>query len=135
MSSLPPPSSVPPPQPVPAEAGAPAQPAPLRPDDRSDEPPWPVWTAPAAVLVGLVVGVLGSVVVAGIGAAAGSTSTTPAVSLISDVVFDLGFVATALYFASTTGDGWSGRRTSATAGSRCGSASARSSRRAPATCW
>ena len=103
MSSLPPPSSVPPPQPVPAEAGAPAQPAPLRPDDRSDEPPWPVWTAPAAVLVGLVVGVLGSVVVAGIGAAAGSTSTTPAVSLISDVVFDLGFVATALYFASTTG--------------------------------
>lgn len=103
MSSLPPPSSVPPPQPVPAEAGAPAQSAPLRPDDRSDEPPWPVWTAPAAVLVGLVVGVLGSVVVAGIGAAAGSTSTTPAVSLISDVVFDLGFVATALYFASTTG--------------------------------
>jgi CAAX protease family protein len=103
MSSLPPPSSVPPPQPVPAEAGAPAQSAPLRPDDRSDEPPWPVWTAPAAVLVGLVVGVLGSVVVAGIGAAAGSTSTTPAVSLISDIVFDLGFVATALYFASTTG--------------------------------
>jgi uncharacterized protein len=49
------------------------------------------------------VGVLGSVVVAGIGAAAGSTHTTPAVSLISDVVFDLGFVVTALYFASSGG--------------------------------
>src|ERR1700729_1433246 len=71
--------------------------------DRSDEPPWPVWTAPAAILVGLVVGVLASVVVAGIGRAAGSTSTTPAVTLISDVVFDLGFVVTALYFAASSG--------------------------------
>lgn len=62
-----------------------------------------MWTAPAAILVGLVVGVLGSVVVAGIGRAAGSTSTTPAVTLISDVVFDLGFVVTALYFASSSG--------------------------------
>ncbi len=78
-------------------------PAPARGPDRSDEPPWPVWTAPAAILVGLVVGVLGSVVVAGIGRAAGSTSTTPAVTLISDVVFDLGFVVTALYFASSSG--------------------------------
>jgi uncharacterized protein len=103
MSSIPPPSSVPPPQPAPAEAGAPAAQAPARRDDRSDEPPWPIWTAPAAVLVGLVVGVLGSVVVAGIGAAAGSDHTTPAVSLISDVVFDLGFVATALYFSSSSG--------------------------------
>ncbi len=78
-------------------------PASVRGPDRSDEPPWPVWTAPVAVLVGLVVGVLGSVFVAGIGRAAGSTSTSPAVTLISDVVFDLGFVATALYFASSSG--------------------------------
>ena len=62
-----------------------------------------MWTAPAAIVVGLVVGVLLSVVVAGIGAAAGSSSTTPAVTLISDVVFDLGFVVTALYFASANG--------------------------------
>jgi membrane protease YdiL (CAAX protease family) len=68
----------------------------------SDEVPWPLWTAPAAVLVGLVVGVLASVVVAGIGAAAGTNHTTPAISLISDVVFDAGFVVTALYFASLT---------------------------------
>ena len=96
-------SSVPPPQMTSTETGPPPPLAPARGDDRSDEPPWPAWTAPAAVLVGLVVGVLGSVVVAGIGAAAGSTQTTPAVSLISDVVFDLGFVVTALYFASTAG--------------------------------
>jgi membrane protease YdiL (CAAX protease family) len=82
--------------------GPPAEPAPQRAHDRSDEPPWPAWTAPAAILVGLVVGLLGSVVVAGVGAAAGSTHTTPAVSLISDLVFDLAFVVTALYFASTT---------------------------------
>ncbi len=78
-------------------------PAPARSPDLSDEPPWPVWTAPAAVLVGLVVGVLGSVFVAGIGAALGATTTSPGVTLVSDVVFDLGFVATALYFASANG--------------------------------
>jgi membrane protease YdiL (CAAX protease family) len=52
------------------------------------------------VLTGLVVGVFGSVVVAGIGAAAGSSKNSPAVNLISDLVFDVGFVVTALYFAS-----------------------------------
>ncbi len=94
-------SSVPPPQATTQER-VPA-PAPSRSPDSSDEPPWPAWTAPAAVLVGLVVGVLGSVVVAGIGAAAGSTHTTPAVTLIGDAVFDLGFVVTALFFASRNG--------------------------------
>jgi CAAX protease family protein len=96
-------SSVPPPQITPTEAGPPGPPARARGDDRSDEPPWPIWTAPAAILVGLVVGLLGSVLVAGIGAAAGSSHTTPAVTLIGDMVFDLGFVVTALYFAIATG--------------------------------
>jgi len=85
------------------EAAPPAPPAPPARDDRSDEPPWPIWTAPAAILVGLVVGVLGSVIVAGIGAAAGSTHTTPAVTLFADIVFDVGFVVTALYFALHSG--------------------------------
>jgi len=94
---------VPPPQttssqPVPASASVPA-----RPPDTSDEPPWPVWTAPAAVLVGLIAGVLGSVLVAGIGVALGAKTTSPGVTLVSDVVFDLAFVATALYFASANG--------------------------------
>ena len=95
-------SSVNPPQMTPPPAGPPAARMPERRDDRSDEPPWPIWTAPASILVGLVVGVLGSVIVAAVGAAAGSTHTTPAVTLIGDIVFDLGFVVTALYFASTT---------------------------------
>ncbi|MBV9607382.1 MAG: CPBP family intramembrane metalloprotease [Solirubrobacterales bacterium] len=65
--------------------------------------PWPIWTAPAAVLTGLVVGIFGSVLVAGIGAAAGSSKNAPAVNLISDFVFDVGFVVTALYYASLRG--------------------------------
>jgi hypothetical protein len=56
-----------------------------------------------SVLTGLVVGVFGSVVVAGVGAAAGSSKNSPAVNLISDLVFDVGFVVTALYFASLRG--------------------------------
>jgi len=94
MSSVPPPRVTPPP---------PAPPTPDLPDapaERDAHVPWPLWTAPVAVLTGLVVGVFGSVVVAGIGAAAGSSKNTPAVNLISDLVFDVGFVVTALYFAS-----------------------------------
>jgi membrane protease YdiL (CAAX protease family) len=96
-------SSAPPPQISSTEAEPPAARSPERLPDRSDEPPWPIWTAPASIVVGLVAGVLGSVIVAGVGAAAGPSHTTPAVTLFSDVVFDLGFVAAALYFASTTG--------------------------------
>src|SRR6516164_9490104 len=93
-------SSVPPPQTTPSQPVAASAPMPARPPDTSDEPPWPVWTAPAAVGVGLVVGVLASVFVAGIGAVLGAKTTSPGVTLVSDIVFDLGFVATALYFAS-----------------------------------
>jgi membrane protease YdiL (CAAX protease family) len=50
--------------------------------------------------VGLVVGVFGSVIVAGIGVAAGGSKNSAAVNLVSDLVFDVGFVITALYFAS-----------------------------------
>jgi len=96
-------SSVPPPQTTSSQPAPATAPVPARPPDVSDEPPWPVWTAPAAVLVGLVVGVLASVFVAGIGAALGAKTTSPGVTLVSDIVFDLGFVATALYFASANG--------------------------------
>jgi len=95
MASVPPPRVTPPPslEPVPPDPPDP------RPEHEA-EVPWPIWTAPAAVLVGLVVGVFGSVVVAGIGAAAGGSKNSPAVNLVSDLVFDVGFVLTALYFAS-----------------------------------
>ena len=73
--------------------------------DQGDEPPWPVWTAPAAVTLGLALGVFGSIVVGAAGSAGGSSLShpTPAVSLISDVVFDLGFVGAAMYFAAMRG--------------------------------
>ena len=73
--------------------------------DQGDEPPWPVWTAPAAVTLGLTLGVFGSIVVGAVGSAGGSSLShpTPAVSLISDVVFDLGFVGAAVYFAAMRG--------------------------------
>jgi membrane protease YdiL (CAAX protease family) len=73
------------------------------PSDGDREVPWPVWSAPVAVVVGLVVGVFASIVVAGIGRATGSSETSPAVTIISDVVFDLGFVATAVYLANLKG--------------------------------
>jgi hypothetical protein len=95
MSSVPPPRVTPPPSAPPT--------APDPPPEREGEVPWPLWTAPAAVLTGLVVGIFGSIVVAGIGMAAGSGKSSPAVNLISDFVFDVGFVVTALYFASLRG--------------------------------
>jgi uncharacterized protein len=95
MSSVPPPRVTPPPSVPPAPPDPPDPPP-----EHEREVPWPIWTAPVSVLTGLVVGVFGSVVVAGIGAAAGSSKNSPAVNLISDLVFDVGFVITALYFAS-----------------------------------
>src|SRR5579859_3747011 len=67
----------------------------------SDIPPWPAWTAPAAIGTGFGLGIIVSVIV-GIVANVGGSSLahpTPAVSLISDLLFDAAFVAAALYFA------------------------------------
>jgi uncharacterized protein len=94
--------SVPPPQLT--STGPPAQPVPPQHpgNEHPDDVPWPIWTAPAALATGLVAGVLGSILVAAFAGEAGSTHTSPAVSLISDVVFDAAFVVAALYFASLT---------------------------------
>ncbi len=61
--------------------------------------------APAAIAVGFGIGLLGTAVVGIVAQVAGSSLThpTPAVSLIEDLVFDLSFVAAALYFASIHG--------------------------------
>jgi membrane protease YdiL (CAAX protease family) len=61
--------------------------------------------APAAVVIGLALGTLGSLVVELIGEAGGSTVShpTPAVSIIADIVFDLGFVIAALYLCTLRG--------------------------------
>jgi uncharacterized protein len=92
MSSLPPP-----PLPPPVLAPAPGEPSLAR-----DVPPWRPWTAPAALVSGLALGVFSTIVVELIAAGAGSSLSHPTavVSIIADVVFDLGFVAAALYFAS-----------------------------------
>jgi membrane protease YdiL (CAAX protease family) len=91
--------SVPPPQ----APEAPAAPVP-RPQP-PDELPWRLWVAPAAIVLGLALGQVAVIIVEIIGQAAGSTFAhpTPAVVIVSDVVFDLAFVAAALYFARLNG--------------------------------
>jgi CAAX protease family protein len=69
----------------------------------ADEPRRPgLWIAPAAVLLGLCGGIFGSVLVELIGAAFGSkvAHPTPAITILSSVVFDLAFVVAALYFVA-----------------------------------
>ncbi len=92
MESVPPPST---------DAGELDQAPSVHPARADDEPPWPPWTAPAAVAVGFVLGFVGAAVVALFGALGGSNLNhpTPAVSLTSNLVFDLAFVAAALYFS------------------------------------
>jgi membrane protease YdiL (CAAX protease family) len=103
MSSVPPPR-VPPPS-VPPPTAAPDSPTPLVERPGSDLPPWQLWTAPAAIATGFAVGLLGNIVVAIVAAAAGASIAhpTPAVLLFEDLVFDLSFVATAIYFARLQG--------------------------------
>jgi membrane protease YdiL (CAAX protease family) len=95
MPSVPPPEAL---NDVPVVAGTS-----LRGDP--DQPPWQIWMAPAAVVLGLAGGVVAGIVVDVIGQAAGSSIShpTPAVSLTADLVFDLSFVGAALYFASLRG--------------------------------
>jgi membrane protease YdiL (CAAX protease family) len=68
-------------------------------------PPWPLWTAPAAIATGFAVGLVGTIFVGIVAGATGSSLShpTPAVSLFEDLVFDLSFVATAVYFAQAQG--------------------------------
>jgi hypothetical protein len=69
----------------------------------ADEAPWPAWAALAGLLVGFGLGAVASILV-DVAARAGGSSLahpTPAVSIASDIVFDLSFVAAAIYFASS----------------------------------
>jgi membrane protease YdiL (CAAX protease family) len=93
--------SIPPP-PVATEAPEPPAPDPAR---RDDGPPWKPWTAPAAIVLGLALGVFGDVLVGVVGQASGASFShpTPAMNIIGDVIFDLSFVGAALYLASLQG--------------------------------
>jgi uncharacterized protein len=101
MPTLPSSSAPQPPPPPGAESVLPQAPS----SAPRDVPPWRVWTAPAGVVFGLALGAVGSILV-DVGAQAGGSSLThptPTVSIVGDVVFDLGFVIAALYFASMGG--------------------------------
>jgi uncharacterized protein len=64
-----------------------------------------LWTAPAGVVLGLCFGALASILVDVIASASGSSVNhpPPAVSIVGDIVFDLGFVVAALWLSSLTG--------------------------------
>jgi membrane protease YdiL (CAAX protease family) len=91
--------SIPPPQmaPQPPQPELERQPPGLA----DDWPPWPTWSAPAAVALGFALGIFATVLVAVVAQIGGSSigHPSPAVSIVGDVVFDLAFVAAALYFA------------------------------------
>jgi hypothetical protein len=74
-------------------------------EDRADVPSWSWWAAPAAIVFGLILGSVGTIVVDIIGATGGSTVSHPTalVSIIGDIVFDLCFVAAALIMVYTAG--------------------------------
>jgi membrane protease YdiL (CAAX protease family) len=94
MPSIPPPERLAPPE----------DPEPPPPPD-SDEPPWRVWTAPAAVGMGIGLALFVSVFVGVIGRAGGTSGSklTPAESLIASLLVDACFVAVALYLARLHG--------------------------------
>ena len=87
-------SSPPPPAPAPSPARA----------DR-DVPDWPLWIAPAGVVLGFLLASFGTIVVDAIGRAGGSSlsNPSPATNIVADIVFDLCFVAAALWLT-----GWKG---------------------------
>jgi membrane protease YdiL (CAAX protease family) len=84
------------------------------PDDRVDIPTWGWWAAPVAIVFGLILGSIGTIIVDVIGAGGGGSVSHPTavVSIIGDIVFDLCFVAAALIMviASTGGAGHMPRR-------------------------
>lgn len=98
-SALPPETEAPPPEP-PAEPPLPV----AAENGGADVPPWPAWTAPAAIVSGFALGIVVSIIVGVVAQAGGSSlsNPSPAVSLIGDVLFDAAFVMVALYFARVT---------------------------------
>jgi uncharacterized protein len=92
MSSSPPPAR--PAVPPAPHLAAPGQTA----AQREDIPPWPMWSVPAGIGVGLGVWIIMSVVVGAVALALGSSIShpSPGISLAQDVLSDLSFVCGAL---------------------------------------
>ena len=85
------------PPPLPA-AAAPAPPA-----REVDLPPWRPWTAPLGVILGLGLGVVATILVDLVAGGSDVGHPSPAVTILGDIVFDLAFVAAALWLASRDG--------------------------------
>jgi uncharacterized protein len=77
----------------------------IRADDRVDVPGWAWWAAPAAIVFGLILGSVGTLIVDVIGGSGGSSVSHPTavVSIIGDIVFDLCFVGAALLMVYVAG--------------------------------
>jgi membrane protease YdiL (CAAX protease family) len=77
--------------------------------DESEREQAPYWTALVAVLLGFAGGVTVSIIVEGVGAALGASTTNPppAVNIAADFLFDGAFVLAALYVSVLRG--WMGR--------------------------
>jgi hypothetical protein len=91
MSSIPPPAAA-------------WRPPPDAPSPEADVGPlWPLWLAPAGLVLGLAVGIFATLLVEIVGSSGGSSLShpSPAVSIAADIAFDLGFVVAALYLVST----------------------------------
>ncbi len=92
--------SVPPPRTAPGAPAAAPEPAPLAPPGSE---PWGLWLAPTVILVGLGLGQVLVIATEVIGASAGGSTLrhpSPAVSLISDALADLAFVAAAIWLVT-----------------------------------
>lgn len=96
MAQLPPPAA-PPSAPPPAVSSGSEN----RPPDSAAQ--WPLWFAPAAIAMGFGLGLIATIVVDVIGHPASGSQQTVAEALAANLVFDLGFVAAALYFVGLRG--------------------------------
>jgi membrane protease YdiL (CAAX protease family) len=94
MPTVPPPAAGP---------SAPSPPAPsgAHPEDRG--PPWPLWFAPGAIALGFGLGIIATVLVDVVSHPGSGSSLTVAEALVANLLFDLGFVAAAIYFAGLRG--------------------------------
>jgi membrane protease YdiL (CAAX protease family) len=70
-----------------------------------DLPPWRPWVALASIALGFVAGEVGSILVDVVGLIFGASIShpTPAMTIVGSVVFDLGFVVSAVWLASLNG--------------------------------
>jgi uncharacterized protein len=91
---------------VPPSQTSPSVPAPaVEPPRDSDDPPWRLWMAPAALVLGFGIAQVVTIVLEIVAHAGGASLTSPpaSVNIIANFLFDLSFVAAAVYFARLHG--------------------------------